>query len=95
MFSEYGRVVVYYDKGQRELNAVLVSLFTAFITNVEFKKAVPADYKLYQAADMLCTLEMLALKYKSNTLSNSELKFFKSAKDLYKSYIRAIQKKKI
>ena len=94
-FMLYDRVVAYYDYGQRELTTILVSVFNTILSNVEFKKVAPADYKLFQAADMLCTLELLAFKSENNMLSKSELKFFKSPKDLYKSYIRAIQKKRI
>ena len=95
MFLDYDRIVVYYDFGQLELTKILVTLFNAFLSNVEFRKVIPADYKLFQAADMLCTLELLALKHENKCLSKSELKFFKSGKDIYKSYIRAIRKKRI
>lgn len=96
MFTDYDRIVVYYDYGQRELNLTIVSIFSAVLgNNVEFKKVAPSDYKLFQAADMLCTLELLALKRDKKCLSKSELKFFKSGKDLFKSYIRAIRKKRI
>jgi len=94
-FMKYERVIVYYDYGQLELTNILVTLFSAFLNNVEFRKVAPADYKLFLAADMLCTLELLALKCEEKTLSKSELKFFKSSKDLSKSYIRAIRKKRI
>ena len=95
MLTQYDRIVVYYDHGQKELTTILLSVFNTVLQNVEFKKVSPADYKLFQVADMLCTLELLALKREHKALSKSELKFFKSAKDLYKSYIRAIRKKRI
>jgi hypothetical protein len=93
-FSRYDRVVIYYDYGQMELTNILVSLFTAFLNNVEFKKIAPSNYKLFQAADMLCTLELLALKSEKKMLSKSENTFFTSSKNLYKAYLRAIQKKR-
>jgi len=92
---QYDRIVVYYDYGQRELTHALVTLFTIFSNNVEFRKVSPANYKLFQAADMLCTLELLSLKAERKMLSNSELMFFKSEKELYKSYLKAIQKKRL
>jgi len=92
-FSSYDRIVVYYDYGQRELTHILVSIFSTLFNNVEFKKVAPANYKLFQAADMLCTMELLTLKAERKMLSKSELTFFTSARDLYKSYIRAIHKK--
>ena len=94
-FMEFDYMVVYYDYGQRELTNVLVSVLSALLSNVEYRKVSPSDYKLFQAADMLCTLELLAIKAKKNILSNSELTFFSSVKNLNKAYIRAIKNKRI
>jgi hypothetical protein len=91
---KFDRIVVYYDNGQMELTKILVSVFNAILSNVEFKKVVPADYKLFQAADMLCTLELLSIKTDRKILSNSERLFFTSERDLYKSYLKAIHKKR-
>jgi hypothetical protein len=93
-FVSYDRIVVYYDYGQRELTNILVSVFCAVINNVEFKKISPANYKLLQAADMFCTMELLALKAKEKLLSKSELSFFTSAKNLRKAYLDALNKKR-
>ena len=92
--TTYDRIVLYYDYGQRELTRILVSVFNTVLNNVEFKKVSPADYKLFQVADMLCTIELLALKIERSMLSKSELFFFTSARKLTKSYIRAIRKKR-
>jgi hypothetical protein len=94
IFMRYDRIVVYYDYGQMELTNILVSVFNTVLQNVEFKKILPANYKLFQAADMLCTLEMLAMKAERKMLSKSELLFFSSARSLYKSYLRAIFRKR-
>ena len=96
IFMSYDQILVYYDNGQRELTNILVSVFHSILNNVKFKKPMesPADYKLFQAADMLCTLELLSEKSKRKMLSKSELVFFSSAKDIYKSYLKAIQMKK-
>ena len=93
-FLEYNRIVVYYDYGQRELTHILVSVLNTVLNNVEFKRASPLKYKLFQAADMLCTLELLALKAERKMLSNSELTFFRSERNLYKSYLRSIKSKR-
>ena len=93
-FSRYGRTVIYYDYGQMELTKILVSVFNSVLSNVEFKKVVPANYKLFQAADMLCTIELLSAKAERKMLSKSDLLFFESEKNLYKSYLRAIIRKR-
>jgi hypothetical protein len=93
-FLQYDRIVVYYDYGQRELTHVIVSLFSALLNNVQFKRVTPANYKLFQAADMLCTLELLAVKAERKMLSKSEILFFSSERSLFKSYLRAIYRKR-
>jgi hypothetical protein len=93
-FARYDRVIVYYDYGQMELTNILVSVFNTVLNNVKFKKISPANYKLFQAADMLCTLELLSLKADRKMLSKSEIAFFSSARNLRKAYLNAIQKKR-
>ena len=60
--------------------------------DVEFRKALPKDYKLFQAADMICTMELLSLKLKNEGLSKSELTFFGNTRDLKRNYLRQIKK---
>ena len=59
---KYDRIVVYYDYGQRELAKILITAFNTALNNVEIKKVIPANYKLFQVADMICTIELLAEK---------------------------------
>jgi len=92
---EYDRIVCYYDNGQRELTHILMSAFNTALTNMEFKKVSPASYKLFQAADLLCTVELLTKKAERKMLSKSEVLFFKSERDFYKSYMHAIRKKRV
>ena len=94
-FLKYERVLVYYDYGQMELTKILVSVFNSVLNNVEFRKVVPTDYKLFQAADLLCTLELLSVKVERKMLSKSERRFFSSERNLNKSYLRAIHKKRL
>jgi hypothetical protein len=93
-FQKYESVIINYDYGQRELTNILVSVFNTVLSNVKFKKIAPANNKLFQAADMLCTLELLSMKAARKMLSSSETAFFSSAKNLNKSYLRTIQKKR-
>jgi len=91
---EYKRIVCYYDYGQRELTHILASTFSTALNNVEFRKVSPASYKLFQAADLLCTMELLSMKSERKILSKSELLFFTLERDLEKSYLRAIRRKR-
>lgn len=91
-FQSFDRVVVYYDNGQTELNRILASVFSTILFDVAFKKVIPADYRLFQVADMCCTFELLREKIARNTLSPAEILFFGTIRDLNKNYLRPIGK---
>ena len=93
LFSGYDRIVIYYDNGQYELTKVLITIFGALLNNVEFRKVIPAEYKLFQVADLFCTLELLKLKAETKSLSKSELNFFTTKKQLQKNYLSPAAKK--
>ena len=93
-FARYGRVIVYYDNGQVELTRVLKNVFGNFYIDAEFRRVKPSDYKLFQVADLMCTLELLSLKADSGSFSNSEKEFFTSVRDFKKNYLKPALKKK-
>ena len=55
-FCSYDTVKIYYDNGQIEVTRILSSVFNALLENVEFRKVLPADYRLFQVADLICTV---------------------------------------
>ena len=61
-FSSFDKVNVYYDNGQTELNLVLNTILSMLLSNVEFRKASPGEYRLLQLADFICSIELLSLK---------------------------------
>jgi hypothetical protein len=94
-FTAFDTIVLYYDNGQMELTGILRSVFNEILNNVTFQKILPANHRLTQVADLLCTLELLALKAERNALSRSELAFFSSSRDLHRHYIDHLRKKHI
>ena len=59
---------------------------------VEIKKVTPSDYRLFQAADMFCSMELIKLKMESSSLSSSELEFFGNVRDMKKNYLNPLGK---
>ena len=57
-FQEFDNVKVYYDNGQIEVSKILSSVFNALLDHVEFRKVFPSDYRLFQVADLVCTLQL-------------------------------------
>lgn len=92
-FNLFDRIIIYYDNGQVELTKILVSMFHMLFSNVEYRQAKPAGYRLLQVADIICTMELCSLKAERKILSKSELSFFKSGRDLKKNYIKTLRKK--
>ncbi len=94
LFLSYDTVKIYYDNGQIELNRILSSIFHSLLPNVEFRKVAPADYRLFQVADLLCYMQLVQLKYESHTVSKTELAFLGSTYRIFKqNYWKHLQQK--
>ena len=94
-FCGYDVVKVYYDNGQVEVTRILSSVFNALLENVEFRKVMPADYRLFQVADLICTLKLTELKMENHQLSKSEIFFFNDERTLKKNYLKPLSKKEL
>ena len=75
------------------MTKILTSVFNTLYTHVEFRKVKPIDYKLFQIADLICTMELLAEKAETNSFSHSELEFFGNIRAFKKNYLKYIKKK--
>lgn len=91
-FNSFEMIKVYYDKGQIELNVILSTVFNTLFDNVEFKKVHPEDYRLFQVADVACTLKLIELKRDNHILSKSEITYFENERTLIKNYLKPIKK---
>lgn len=92
-FQSYDRVIVYYDNGQKEVTNIINSVFNVFL-DAEVRKVSPSDYALFQAADMVCTVELLAEKSAAKALSRSEDDFFGGRRNLKKNYLGPLARKR-
>ena len=94
-WNSFDKLIVYYDNGQVELTKILSSVFNVLYPNVEFRKVRPVDYRLFQVADLICTMELLSEKAESNSFTKSETEFFGSVRDFKKNYYKWILKKRL
>ena len=92
-FQEYEKVILYYDNGQHELNRILNMVFVTQLKNYDFRRVFPSDYRLFQVADLICTLELLKTEIESGNLSHSEEKIFHNKRELKKNFLKGIKKK--
>ena len=89
-FLSFEKTKIYYDNGQIEISKILASVFTVLLPEVEIKRVVPSDYRLFQAADMFCSMELIRLKADASAISASEMEFFGSIRDLKKNYLNPL-----
>jgi len=94
-FTTYDVIKVYYDNGQVEVSKILSSVFNALLQNVEFKRVMPSEYKLFQVADLFCTFELLKLKLEASEISQSEKIILGNEKNIKKNYLKVLNKKEI
>ena len=81
-FSNYDKVKIYYDNGQDQVKKVLEESFKALMVKTVFVPEVPpAKYRLFQAADFICTIELMRLRIaEGRGLNKSEIAFFGNAR---------------
>lgn len=92
-FQNFQEIVLYYDNGQHELNALLNLLLATNFNSYEVRKVLPNEYKLFQVADLICTVELLAQKIQTNDFTRSEQLIFHTKRDFKKDFLRGIRLK--
>ena len=98
LMDGFSRLKVYYDCGQTRLTNLLHEEFAALrFPPVEFAQSVkPHRYKMFQVADLICTLRLLELKLETDgRLSPSEFRFFGGVKSFRRDFLRRIKAKEI
>lgn len=92
-FQSFDKIIIYYDNGQIQITRMLNAVLATVLSNYEMRKVSPLDYRLFQAADLICTLGLLQQRYETNTLSRSDLLLFHTRKDLNKDFLKRIKAK--
>ena len=94
-FNTYDKLKIYYDNGQSELTSLLKEAFAIYASRTEFVPAVePSKYRLFQVADIVCTLELARAKLSEpEGLSESEHVFFGGEKKFKKNYLKLLDRK--
>lgn len=94
-FDSFDKIIVYYDYGQSEITTILTSVLNSLLYEVDFRHVQPNEYKLFQVADMICTLELSKNNFENNKISKSEQNFYHSKSEFNKFYYKTIKKKQI
>ncbi|MCH9276607.1 DUF3800 domain-containing protein [Bifidobacterium amazonense] len=94
-FQSYETIKVYYDNGQQIVtNALKGSIGYALSKEaVVYRDSQPKDYRLEQTADLMCTIELTALKFDASEDTATDRKMFKDRHDFRKNYLKVMRRK--
>lgn len=92
--QRFDKVKVYYDGGQCVVtkslhDAVEYALASSAIV---YKDGNPKDYRLAQAADLICMFELIALKFEAKEQTKTDDRFFGAFGSFKKNYLKKIRK---
>ena len=96
--SNFDRVKVYYDCGQSPVTNLLHNTFVEIPdVKMEFAQAVrPEKYRLFQLADLVCTVKLIEKKLECGEgMSSSEFAFFGGGKSFKHNVLRYLNHKEI
>jgi hypothetical protein len=93
--QSFDKVKIYYDDGQRLVTKALHDAVEYALSTeaVMYKDGCPRDYRLAQAADMICTLELVALRFESGDTTKTYDRFFGSYGYFKKNWLKKVRRK--
>ena len=94
-FDEYDEIVIYYDNGQQTITNLIHTVVAIHFEKYDIRKVMPADYRLFQVADMLCTFAVINEKAKLRGLSVSEKYVLHSYSDFKKDFLKDLRIKEM
>ena len=97
LFDRYDALKVYYDNGQSQITSILKEAFLVYSAKTEFVPDVkPAKYRLFQAADLICTLELLLAKLAAGErFATSEDRFFGGVRGFKRNVVKQFKVKEL
>lgn len=97
MFEQVEQIKVYYDGGQKEISRLLRDTLAFLGKVVEFAQGPRhCKYKLFQVADLVCTVRLMELRLANDeSLNLAEKKFFGGERAFKRNVLKVINAKAI
>ena len=98
MTDAFQHIKIYYDCGQAPITKLLHDTFSArLVGKVEFAQAVrPENYKLFQLADLICSVKLLELKLSAGMpMTVRESKFFGGSRNFKRNTLKQLKSKEL
>ena len=95
LVQSFDAVKIYYDGGQSSITTALHKAIDYVVARnaVVYRPSTPADYRLAQAADYICTVELTELKYESGRATATDEKFFGGHGKFRKGVLKEVRRK--
>lgn len=96
-FQGFDLAKIYYDDGQRIVTCAMHDAFEYALSRnaLLYRDATPTDYRLAQAADLICAIELTAIKAMAGERTKTDEKFFGMSANFKKNWLRSIRKKRL
>ena len=95
-FKSFDSVKIYYDNGQAEITSLITTVMAPLIHDLTVKNITPNNYRLFQVADLFCTLMLTQEKYMDKgKFSRSELFIFSNYHNFKKNYFSILSTKEM
>lgn len=93
--QQFELVKAYYDGGQRAVTQALHDALEYALARdaVVYRSATPSEYRLSQAADFACAMELAALKYQAGEETRTDRRFFGSWSQFKRNILKTVRKK--
>lgn len=95
--QSFDDVKIYYDAGQHSIDVALHRAMDYALAReaVRYKPATASDYRLSQAADYICTMELAALRYQERASTPTDDRFFGTWSQFKKGILKEIRAKQL
>lgn len=95
-FKSFDSVKIYYDNGQAEITSLITTVMAPLIHDLTVKNITPNNYRLFQVADLFCTLMLTQEKYMDKgKFSRSEICIFSNYHNFKKNYFSILSTKEM
>ena len=97
LIQAFESVKIYYDGGQSSVTSALHKAIDYVVSRsaIAYRPSSPADYRLAQAADYICTIELTELKYREGRTTATDEKFFGGHVKFKKGILKEVRAKEI
>ena len=97
LFQSFGAIKVYYDGGQSLVTQAIHGAVEYALSKqaIVYRKGSPTDYRLAQMADLICAIELTALKYENREQSATDERFFGPLGNFRKNYLKKVRKHRL